>query len=225
MRHDDERGSPLPIQIEEQVRDLHAGRSVEISRRLVGEQHHWLIRERSRDPHALLFTTGQLCRIVFEAVCQPDSSEKLARRRFRLGRRGRPICWQEFQRNEHVLESCQCRNQVKVLKDEADSIRPQRRSFVFIERRERNSGYLDITVTRAVEAREEPEKGRLARAGGTEHDDDLALLYLQVDSVEDREVGVRINIRSVSWIDIRRSRNGSVYGVALSEIASDDHAR
>jgi hypothetical protein len=162
---------------------------------------------------------------VIEPASEADAPEELSRRRFRFGRRRHPICGQEFQWNEHVLERCQRRDQMKVLEDETDPIRPQRRPFVFIERRQRNASDLDITVTRAIEPGEEPQKSRLARARRAEHDHDFALLDLQVDPVEDGECGIRSRFRSGSWIDLRRSRNGRVDGVALSEIASDDHAR
>jgi len=225
VRHDDECRSPLPVQFEEQVRDLLPGRAVEISRRLVSEQDHRLVRERTGNPDTLLFTARQLRRIVIEPASEADAPEKLARRRFRIGSGRRAIRGQQFQWNEHVLERCQRRDQMKVLEDEADPIRAQRRPFVFIERRQRNASDLDFTVTRAVEPGEEPEKGRLARARRAEHDHDLALLDLQVDPVEDGECGIRSRFRSGSWTDFRRSRNGSMDGVALSEIASDDHAR
>lgn len=60
--HDDERGSVLCIQFEEQIHYFLAGLAVEVTRRFVGEQHGGVIREGPSDPDSLLLSARKLDR-------------------------------------------------------------------------------------------------------------------------------------------------------------------
>ena len=63
MRHVEQREPLLLLQVQHQVEDPDADRDVEHRRRLVGDEHRRLRRERARDRDALPLPTGQLVRV------------------------------------------------------------------------------------------------------------------------------------------------------------------
>ena len=172
--HDHERGIALAIQIEEKVRDLLAGRAVEVAGRFVGEQDDGLVREGARDPDALLFAPGKLGWVVVQPRAEPDALEQSPRRPFRVGCLRSPLRRQQFEGNEHVLERGQRGNQMEVLEDEPDPIGAQRCTLVFVEARERDAGDLDGRRNSADPARRATREASSSRSPkGPRHDDDL----------------------------------------------------
>ena len=64
------------VQFEEQVADPLAGMAVEVAGGLVGKQHRGFGGKGSGDGHALLFATGELARVVGQALPESDPVEQ-----------------------------------------------------------------------------------------------------------------------------------------------------
>src|SRR5580692_12289025 len=60
---------------DERVEHARCGFGIEIACRLVGQQNFWLVRQRTRDCHALLFATGELRRAMFEPRRQSKNTQ------------------------------------------------------------------------------------------------------------------------------------------------------
>ena len=76
VRDDDDRPAALHRELKQEVDDFRARLGVEVSRRLVGEQHVRLVRESTRDCHTLLLASGELARDMVGAGCEPDGIEQ-----------------------------------------------------------------------------------------------------------------------------------------------------
>ena len=75
---DEQRRHPQPLaKVVEQRQDLGLDRHVERGRRLVGEQYLRLAAERDRDHHALTKTSGELVRIIPQALLRPRQPDEL----------------------------------------------------------------------------------------------------------------------------------------------------
>ncbi len=181
VRDEEQRRAALAIQPEHEVGDFDAGRVVEIARRLVGHQQLRLAGERAGDRDALLLAAGELLRIVRRALREPDAREPLLRLRRRVGRAG------ELERQHHVLERRQRRQQLKRLEDEAEQPLAQRRARILVQSGERDAVEPDVAVARAVEPGEQAQQRRLARTGRADDGDRVAGFDVEADVVEDRE--------------------------------------
>ena len=106
----------------------------------------------------------------------PESNRRQQFTRFGLGLCGlrRAVRAEKFEGHDHILEGGQCRDQMEALKDEADSIRPQRCASIFVEGRKRSPGELDLSARRPVESGEQPEERRLPATRWAQNDDDFA---------------------------------------------------
>ena len=76
MRDKEQRRAVLTIQIEHQVDDFLASRSVQIAGGFVGEQHARRSGERTRQRYTLLLATGELARVVIEPLAEPGSGQQ-----------------------------------------------------------------------------------------------------------------------------------------------------
>src|SRR5258706_12541232 len=61
--------------------DLSARVRVQVSRRLVGEDHRWVVEQRSRDRDSLLLSAGKLARTVLHPIGEADLPERRERAR------------------------------------------------------------------------------------------------------------------------------------------------
>src|SRR5690242_7387473 len=80
VRHDDERRA-VAIEPVEEANDLRAGAGIQLAGWLVGKEELGLVRQRTRNGHALLLAARELRRAVTEALAQADVREQLARSR------------------------------------------------------------------------------------------------------------------------------------------------
>src|SRR5688500_11126626 len=80
MGDEEEGGAHALAQIEQEIHHGGAGREVEISGRLVGEQYGWPRRERSRQGDTLLLAPGELAGKVLFPMRQADICESGPRR-------------------------------------------------------------------------------------------------------------------------------------------------
>jgi predicted RNA-binding Zn-ribbon protein involved in translation (DUF1610 family) len=130
VRDEYQRGFFAGIEIEQQVGDACTGGRVEVAGGLVGEQYRRMRDERACDGDALLFTTGELARVVTRARTETDAFECIACGASRI------TTTRKLQRQHHVLECRQCLHQMERLKDEPDACCAQTRPPVFVEARQ-----------------------------------------------------------------------------------------
>jgi hypothetical protein len=79
MGDDQDRRAESLVEILDQTEDFLAGMSVEVAGRLIGEQDRWVNRQRSRDRHALAFTSRKFFRQMIETVSELYEFQQLAR--------------------------------------------------------------------------------------------------------------------------------------------------
>jgi hypothetical protein len=184
MSHDDEGGSMLFVELEEEIHDLFPRLAIEVPRRFVREEHGRLIGEGARDPDTLLFATGKLGWVVISPTPETHPVEQCTGSFGGFGWTGRPVRWEQFEGHEYVLESGERRNEVETLKNEADALRTHRRTAIFVEGFQFYARESNTSVARSIQAGQETEQSRLAAAGWTENDDDLTLPYFEIDTIE-----------------------------------------
>ena len=159
---------------------------IEIAGGLVGKDHVGLIDQRPRHAHALLLASGKLRRQMPQPVAQSHAAQRL--RGFALIREA-----VEILRQHHVFKRRQIRNQVELLKDEADFLRAKagqrvagkRGDFLPVERHAPGG--------RCIEATEDIQQRAFAGAGRAHHGDPLAFFHCEgnvVERIERRTVGL-----------------------------------
>ncbi len=156
MRDDEDRvsgGVKLPQKIQD---NLLVG-FVEIAGGLVGENQFRLIDQSARDRHALLFAAGQFGGKMREAVSQTHALQRFGGLRFV----GDAV---EILGEHDVFERGQIRNQVKLLKDEADGFRAVAREFRFAELADFDAVHEYAPAGGTIQAAEDVDERRLAGA-------------------------------------------------------------
>src|SRR5262245_30023534 len=121
-----ERGSAFRVQLEHQVDHAGARRGVEVAGGLVGEEQLGPGDEGPRQRHALLLAPRERLRVVMQALGEADAREHLP------GEPGRALLLRELERQHHVLERVQRRQQLERLEHEAEELRAQRRASVLV---------------------------------------------------------------------------------------------
>src|SRR5438067_2240189 len=116
----------------------------------------------------LLLAAGELARIVAGALTQPDAAQRLG------GGAPRIAPARQLQRQHHVLERRERRDQMEGLEHESDALRPQSRATVLVESGEILALEEHPSARRQVEPGEQREQRRLARARRPGHGDRLA---------------------------------------------------
>jgi hypothetical protein len=199
MSHDDERGSMLFVELEEEIHDLFPRLAIEVPRRFVGEEHCRLIGKGARDPDTLLFATGKLGWVVISPTPEAHPVKQRPGRFGGLGWIGRPVRREQFQGHEYILESGERRDEVETLENEADALRTHRRTAIFVEGFQFYAREANTSLTRSIQAGQETEQRRLAAAGWTENDDDLTRPYFEIDTVEygQHRIGSSAGIRYI----------------------------
>jgi len=110
------------IELHQQVEDRIGAAAVEIARRLIGEEEGGVHRKCPGQGDPLLLTPAQMiCQMILPGG-QPDSTnERLCT--FAHRRRRKSGCPQHWE--HHVLERCECVDQVVVLKDKTNLMSAQ----------------------------------------------------------------------------------------------------
>src|SRR5918993_791246 len=114
------------MQVGDEAQNLGAGLRVEIAGRLIRQKYRGINGQRSRNRDALALAAGELVRHVIEPRPQLDQIEQLARAIVDL--LARPAS--QVERQGHVLEARQARQQVEELKDEPQLVAADRRQRV-----------------------------------------------------------------------------------------------
>ena len=140
---------------------------VEIAGGLVGEDQFWLIDQRARDGHALLFAAGKLRGKMREAVAESDAAQGFGGLRFI----GDAV---EILREHHVFERGEIRDEMKLLEDEADFFGAIADHLVFAEFREIGAVDDHAAGSERVEAAENIDQRGFAGAGRAHERDPFA---------------------------------------------------
>ena len=131
VRHQHQRGSFALVERDQQFQHMLAVLRVEIAGGLVGQQNRRTHHERASQGDALLLAAGKLDRVMIAAIEQADAFEQFARA---LGTVD-AIAAGQFIRQQNVLFSGQCGQQMIGLKHEADFAAAQQRHAVFVRDR------------------------------------------------------------------------------------------
>ena len=147
-----------PVERQEQIEHPCAVSRIEVARRFVGDENGRLMHDRPGDGGTLQFATRHLGRVGVEARRQAD----LVADQPGLGSgRGRTEA-AEQQRQGHVLEQRQGRQQVEELEDEPDAIPPHPRQLVVGEGSERAALEHDAARAGPIHGAAQVQEGGLA---------------------------------------------------------------
>src|SRR5262245_18595595 len=116
MRHDDDSGSKALVEMANQREAFLTGVRVEIAGRLVSKEDRRIDRQRPRDRDALPLAAREFLGKMLQTMRELNEREKFRRAVGHLV--ARPAA--QVQRQSHVFETGQRRQQVEELKDEAD---------------------------------------------------------------------------------------------------------
>ena len=183
MRHHHDGLAEVPVEELQDRQDLVGRGAVEVAGRLVAQQQLGVGHDRARDRDALLLPARHLARIVLHAVGEIDHLERgldvLA-----------PLLAVEpgqQQRQLDVLRRGQHRHQIVELEDEADIGGAKARELALRQPVDALPGDMDLAARRPVDAAEQIEQRRLARARRPHHGDEVAARDGEVEVVEDRD--------------------------------------
>ena len=177
VRHEDEGGAELAIELRHEVDHAGAGAHVQVAGGLIGKENPGPVAERACQRDALLLAAGELRRVVMAAVGEPDPAEEL------VGARATLFAAQ-LKRHLHVFPCGERRNQLERLKDEAHLGATQLRPLVLVERTELLAVEMDGATRRAVEPGEQSEQGGLAAARWPDDGEKAARLERERDILQ-----------------------------------------
>jgi hypothetical protein len=185
MSHEHQRRAGSRVELEQQIENSRTGFVVQVARGLIGEQERWSRHEGARNGYALLFSAGELLRIVAQAVFETHVDQRLAR----AGRRVRG--GGELERQQHVLDRGQGGQQVERLKNESDFAIAQPRAAVLVECRELGAVQPHAAPRRLVEPREQSEERGFSGPGRANDRRGFAPRNAEVYAVEDGQLTLR----------------------------------
>src|SRR5262245_48836662 len=172
--------SVIPHEAVEQIQDLVGTLAVEVAGGLVAEKKGRIGHDRARDPDALLLPARELARIVTHAVAQGDDLQ--SRLDVAPALRLRQVGEQE--RELHVLERGEHRNQVVHLEDEADVARAPRGQLAGRHVRQLVASDGDTAGRGHVEPAEQIQQGGLAGAARAHERHEVARVDVEVQSLQ-----------------------------------------
>ena len=175
--HDDE---AVAGNLGKQVHDLDARLGVKGSRGLVCQHDLWVVHKGAGDGHALHLSAGELGRSLVDVLAQAHALERRAGALAALGATDA----RQRERELDVLQDRLVGNEVVALEHEANAVVAVRVPVRIRVVSRGNAVHDDVARVRVVEAAQDVEKRRLARARGAEHGHELALSKRYGDAVE-----------------------------------------
>src|SRR5262245_46538011 len=156
---------------------------VQVAGRLVGEDQPRLVDERPRHAHALLLAARELRRQMLRAIREPHALE----RGQRLGGIGDRVV---VLGHHHVLECGEMREQMELLKNDADFLAPKAHPAALAHRRDLGAIHPQAAGGRLIERSEQVEQRALPRPRGPHYREPFAGLDAQVHLVQRLECPV-----------------------------------
>jgi hypothetical protein len=168
----------LVVQAAQPLAQLGAHLGVERAERLVEQQHARLDGERARQRHPLALAARELIRVALRVAAEADDAEQLGD----PGVDARPRLLADLQPERDVVVHGHVLERRVVLEDEADlpALRRHARGVVALD--------LDAAGVGRLEAGDDPQQARLARAARAEQRGQRAAGDLERDVVERDEV-------------------------------------
>jgi len=160
VRDDDEDGLLFGIEFEEKRADFPGVVGIEVACRFVGEQQERLVDESTAESDALTFAAGELARSVADAAAQADPVEEFATAILFCG----PDARTGQKRDEDVFENGKLREEVVVLKDEADARTAETGEIVRGEGERIFAGDADFSGSGAIKSPEAVQQGAFSGA-------------------------------------------------------------
>ena len=186
MGYEDQRHAALLLLRKQKIGDLAASFGIQVAGWLIGDQHRRRWSKGSSDRNALLFTAGQLARVVAEALAEPDGFQLLA------GNVEGALYVGEFQWDGDIFEGRHVGDQMERLEDDADVLAPEVGKAVFTQRVQRRVADMDFTAVEPFETGQHHQKRRLARPGRPDDPHCLAFRDGKVDALQDVNGGCGI---------------------------------
>ena len=167
----------------EEVHHVLGRRGVEVASRFVGEHDRRLRDDRARNGYALPLSSGELCGAVFRPVCEADPCQGGQRKRPSL----RVGCAPIDEGLHDVAERGQPGDELEALEHEPDLVVADAREAPVARHADASSVQGVVPGGWRVEAANEMEQRRLARTGGPDDGDGVALGDAKRDVVEGRD--------------------------------------
>ena len=176
----DRGGAQLLLQADEVALKRLAPAGVQVAQRLVQQQHLRITHHAAPQSDPLPLAPGQLGGAALQQIADPQHFGRLAHAAFDL----RPRQAAQLETESQVLEDVQMRIQREMLED-------HRHVAVFRGKpRDRAAADADLAGRRLVQTRDQPQRGRLAAARGTDQHQQLAVPDLEIEPVDGRHAAV-----------------------------------
>ena len=179
MGDENEGGATFGMAGEQEIDNMLPGHIVEIAGRLVGDEDSRMWRQRARKGDALLFSAGELRRIVASPVREPNSAKLLFCAIEGVRNTG------ELERDGDIFKRRHRGNQVERLKDDAHMPTAETREPILIKPADIFSRDNDRPGIGPFKACHDHQQCRLTRARGADQANRLSLAYMQRDILED----------------------------------------
>ena len=203
-------GAAFTVEFKQQVADALAGMAVEVAGGFIGEQHGRFGNKGTGNRHALLLATGQLARVVGQTMPQAHPLKQGACPLAGIG-----MAFQ-LQRQHDVFQSIEAVEQLERLEHETDLLGAQARTLVFIELAQILAGQVDAATAGQVEAGEQAQQGRLARAGAADNRQAVTAAQVQAQVVQDAQFAFRARDH---FVKVPGSKNRCVHQSGVHALA------
>lgn len=157
----DQHAADVATEFQQQAADRVGIFAVEVAGRFIGEQQGGLIDECSADGDSLSLTTGQLRGTMFQTMLQANSFEHL-RRASDIVRR---CAGTSQSRDQHVFQHRALRQQMMLLKDEADGLLSPRGQFRFVRGEDVSASQSHGTLRRSLQTAEHKQQRTFSGTG------------------------------------------------------------
>ena len=152
----DERGPAFPVQLAKKVDDLRARPTVEIACGLVREENSRFGDERPCERDSLLLPTGELRRVVVQAITESDSGEEGFGPASEVARSRARAPGLELERHLHVFDGPERGQQMEGLENKADVGRAKLGPTIFGKIGQSRIAQAHLAARRVVQSRHEP---------------------------------------------------------------------
>ena len=217
-------GNALLVELAEQLHNIFTGLAVQCAGRFVRQQKLRIAHNRAGNRCALALTAGHLIRVKLHAVTQSNFFQHL----------GRPCAALFFahaaiqQRQRNVVQCCQFRQQIRVLKDKSQCFISDFRHAIFRQTGNFFSVQQKCTGGRNIQTADNIHQRGLSRTGRPHNRDVLALLHRKSHMLEhrNRQLSPRIIFENIAACnDLTHYDAPSSAGIAAEPISPDIRRR
>jgi len=180
VRDDQQRRTTRPGDREQYRKHLLCCFLVEVPRRLICEQQGWLMHERACYRDALLLAARQGVHGTVKTVAETDFREHCSTALPSLC----PADAVELERESDILLDIQRGKQIEELIDETDACAAKQSALRLAQRRDIAAVDFNRAAVRPIDAADEIQESRLARAAASDDRDSLAAGYVRVGLIE-----------------------------------------